>query len=102
RCVGVRGACTDGSVLFLLFSSRRRHTRLVSDWSSDVCSSDLSYCAARSGGAVTVKKRYRRASHCGRQAAADIERLGKNRAVRLRSEERRGGKERGGWWSADH
>src|SRR5258706_2337081 len=23
------------------FSSRRRHTRLVSDWSSDVCSSDL-------------------------------------------------------------
>src|SRR5262249_59737992 len=25
------------------FSSRRRHTRLVSDWSSDVCSSDLRY-----------------------------------------------------------
>src|SRR5258706_5878585 len=25
----------------LLFSSRRRHTRLVSDWSSDLCSSDL-------------------------------------------------------------
>src|SRR5437016_3276211 len=24
-------------------SSRRRHTRLVSDWSSDVCSSDLSH-----------------------------------------------------------
>src|SRR5262249_61796322 len=23
------------------FTSRRRHTRLVSDWSSDVCSSDL-------------------------------------------------------------
>src|SRR5437016_12037392 len=23
------------------FSSRRRHTRLVSDWSSDVCSSDI-------------------------------------------------------------
>src|SRR5262249_61798093 len=23
------------------FASRRRHTRLVSDWSSDVCSSDL-------------------------------------------------------------
>src|SRR5258706_6895289 len=29
------------SVLFFFFSSRRRHTRLVSDWSSDVCSSDL-------------------------------------------------------------
>src|SRR4029450_59661 len=25
----------------LFFSSRRRHTRFVSDWSSDVCSSDL-------------------------------------------------------------
>src|SRR3989339_1474252 len=25
---------------FIFFSSRRRHTRLVSDWSSDVCSSD--------------------------------------------------------------
>src|SRR5438046_9590143 len=25
------------------FSSRRRHTRLVSDWSSDVCSSDLEH-----------------------------------------------------------
>src|ERR1019366_10672431 len=24
-----------------IFKSRRRHTRLVSDWSSDVCSSDL-------------------------------------------------------------
>src|SRR5688500_20361668 len=28
------------SVLFF-FSSRRRHTRLQGDWSSDVCSSDL-------------------------------------------------------------
>src|SRR5437016_8640497 len=28
------------------FSSRRRHTRLVSDWSSDVCSSDLQGCAS--------------------------------------------------------
>src|SRR5262249_56651849 len=28
-------------VLFFFFSSRRRHTILVSDWSSDVCSSDL-------------------------------------------------------------
>src|ERR1019366_10663093 len=28
------------------FSSRRRHTRLVSDWSSDVCSSDLGHPSA--------------------------------------------------------
>src|SRR5438093_5409270 len=38
------------SFLFFFFSSRRRHTRLVSDWSSDVCSSDLS------AQAVTQKK----------------------------------------------
>src|SRR5690242_6286607 len=30
---------TGGDVFF--FSSRRRHTRLTCDWSSDVCSSDL-------------------------------------------------------------
>src|SRR5437016_10526628 len=28
-------------MFLFFFSSRRRHTRLVSDWSSDVCSSDL-------------------------------------------------------------
>src|SRR5258706_6867590 len=33
--------CTFPRVLVVFFSSRRRHTRLVSDWSSDVCSSDL-------------------------------------------------------------
>src|SRR5437762_10712830 len=27
--------------LFFFFSSRRRHTRYIGDWSSDVCSSDL-------------------------------------------------------------
>src|ERR1035438_6681005 len=28
-------------LMFFFFSSRRRHTRCLSDWSSDVCSSDL-------------------------------------------------------------
>src|SRR6266446_9480909 len=28
-------------MFFFFFSSRRRHTRLQGDWSSDVCSSDL-------------------------------------------------------------
>src|SRR5580698_8910757 len=28
-------------MIFFFFSSRRRHTRLTCDWSSDVCSSDL-------------------------------------------------------------
>src|SRR5437879_9696759 len=27
--------------VFFFFSSRRRHTRYIGDWSSDVCSSDL-------------------------------------------------------------
>src|ERR1039457_7388218 len=31
-------------VCFFFFSSRRRHTRLQGDWSSDVCSSDLQEC----------------------------------------------------------
>src|SRR5882724_1280477 len=39
------------------FSSRRRHTRCLSDWSSDVCSSDLSVLAS-SGIAVQVKGDY--------------------------------------------
>src|SRR5437899_906303 len=32
--------------VFFFFSSRRRHTRCLSDWSSDVCSSDLYYQGA--------------------------------------------------------
>src|SRR5438477_6040829 len=38
---------------FFFFSSRRRHTRLTCDWSSDVCSSDLSTALpSGDGGAV--------------------------------------------------
>src|SRR5436189_6479241 len=33
--------------LLFFFSSRRRHTRYIGDWSSDVCSSDLSAAPAR-------------------------------------------------------
>src|SRR5215210_9204238 len=32
--------------IFFFFSSRRRHTRYIGDWSSDVCSSDLPLEAA--------------------------------------------------------
>src|SRR5256885_7004262 len=35
-------SCFD---IFFFFSSRRRHTRLQGDWSSDVCSSDLNRAA---------------------------------------------------------
>src|SRR6266403_3474778 len=47
------------SLCFFFFSSRRRHTRSLRDWSSDVCSSDLvaltgnpgqaNYAAAKAG-----------------------------------------------------
>src|ERR1039458_3889165 len=37
--------------LYFFFSSRRRHTRCLSDWSSDVCSSDLADCVAVPDGA---------------------------------------------------
>src|SRR5256885_10203395 len=38
------------------FSSRRRHTRLQGDWSSDVCSSDLWPLAARAQQPVRIAK----------------------------------------------
>src|ERR1035441_10727932 len=38
-----------GCCVFFVFSSRRRHTRCLSDWSSDVCSSDLNPPAALAG-----------------------------------------------------
>src|SRR5205814_7007795 len=34
-------AFSPSFLFFFFFSSRRRHTRCLSDWSSDVCSSDL-------------------------------------------------------------
>src|SRR5260221_3419961 len=40
---GIRDNCVTGvKTCALLISSRRRHTRSLCDWSSDVCSSDLS------------------------------------------------------------
>src|SRR6266480_7179145 len=36
---------------FFFFSSRRRHTRLTCDWSSDVCSSDLVWFSRTTNGA---------------------------------------------------
>src|SRR5699024_11284742 len=42
RTGAVSRAGFRSSRLFFFFSSRRRHTRSKRDWSSDVCSSDLS------------------------------------------------------------
>src|SRR5438045_8180866 len=40
---------------FFFFSSRRRHTRCLSDWSSDVCSSDLPVDIIESYGADALR-----------------------------------------------
>src|SRR5690242_20928816 len=96
--------CTPAPGLFF-FSSRRRHTRLTCDWSSDVCSSDLRYdtfdsndtleaklLAGHSGYDVVVPSAY----FLARQIKAGIFRkLDKSQLPNLkyRSEERRVGKE---------
>src|SRR5256885_10639284 len=49
----------------VFFSSRRRHTRLQGDWSSDVCSSDL----VRDGIATPLELAQQRATVAGQQAA---------------------------------
>src|SRR5262245_62894110 len=41
-------------IFFFFFSSRRRHTRCLSDWSSDVCSSDLVGGRARMPGCLSA------------------------------------------------
>src|SRR5438093_13016392 len=81
------------------FSSRRRHTRLVSDWSSDVCSSDLVTIAmipllevSPLGPTLAGRDRITAEGHHGRRA----------RASHQRSEERRVGKECRSRWSRYH
>src|SRR5437016_6226315 len=88
-----------GLVAFF-FSSRRRHTRLVSDWSSDVCSSDLGQQWGYGGAA---DKDYLGSM----QLWTDFHDYGPKTLLRgfvipERSEERRVGKEcRSGWWEDD-
>src|SRR5262249_59697791 len=80
------------SVCFF-FSSRRRHTRLVSDWSSDVCSSDL-----RSTGSPRLSGA--RCAGLGRSVGSA--RPGAPARRLRRSEERRVGKECRSRWSPYH
>src|SRR5690625_7025855 len=93
--------CSIG--LYFFFSSRRRHTRWPRDWSSDVCSSDLID--------ADVERAKRVAADLGTVAYASTEELldgaspevvsvAVPEGVRLRSEERRVGKECGARWSA--
>src|SRR5256885_16775992 len=78
---------------FFFFSSRRRHTRLQGDWSSDVCYSDLP--------PPRIPSRA-----CRRSAApaggTSRSRWSAPRRPTSRSEERRVGEEGRSRWSADH
>src|SRR5438874_13840664 len=77
--------------LCFFFSSRRRHTRSLRDWSSDVCSSDLSALIRRQTHQLVQHDRINGALNLAFVSAA-------NRSA-LRSEERRVGKEcRSRWW----
>src|SRR5262245_66655775 len=78
-------------MVFFFFSSRRRHTRCLSDWSSDVCSSDLH----------GTKRSVQRVQYLvpGFGLHADVEAPGLE--VRRRSEERRVGKECRSRWAPD-
>src|SRR5204862_5917759 len=49
--------CSGCDFLFFFFSSRRRHTSSLRDWSSDVCSSDLETIAQSCGRAVAAMGR---------------------------------------------
>src|SRR5262245_65620350 len=74
------------------FSSRRRHTRCLSDWSSDVCSSDLSSLTTSRPIALLAHRAERARLRNARAPRADLE------GLYGRSEERRVGKEcRSGW-----
>src|SRR5205814_3054718 len=100
---------------FFFFSSRRRHTRCLSDWSSDVCSSDLFGLDGRAKGdgfiriLRSVELRSRSAvifcaeaeSAAGFLELRAAEKLGHKLAhERHRSEERRVGKGGRWWWVA--
>src|SRR5437016_11819098 len=97
--------------VFFFFSSRRRHTRLVSDWSSDVCSSDLRAGRASGpptrgapdGGVSRVPRVACIGSLGGDPRRGDRLRPPRSpRAPRRRSEERRVGKECRSRWSPYH
>src|SRR2546426_1909204 len=93
----IHTVCKSGVVLF--FSSRRRHTRLQGDWSSDVCSSDL----------IRTDKQIELKPLDGHSASfiAPIDMTQqyqpfKFRVLANRSEERRVGKECRSRWSPYH
>src|SRR5438093_12080191 len=97
----MKSAVNSTYVTVFFFSSRRRHTRLVSDWSSDVCSSDLAAIPAVIGYNYFVN----RVKHWATEMegfALDMLNVLSRPAPKLRSEERRVGKECRSRWSPYH
>src|SRR5262249_57334921 len=96
------------------FSSRRRHTRLVSDWSSDVCSSDLRRVLQLRYGldgngehslSETGKKlglSHEAVRQLEFRALRKLDYPSRSQRLQDRSEERRVGKECRCGWSPDH
>src|SRR5438876_11193147 len=80
----------------VFFSSRRRHTRWTGDWSSDVCSSDLTLLEAKAATGDIDGPAYWTAV-VGQQELG----LSRDQLYRSRSEERRVGKECISRWSTD-
>src|SRR5437588_3067504 len=114
-CVGLNGVCSFcevRSVLFFFFSSRRRHTRSLCDWSSDVCSSDLKPSVMPSvEGLPTThsepsskRRSFSSAKLPWRGKPLQVEwlRRRRSRVHSRRSEERRVGKECRSRWSPYH
>src|SRR5690349_23111185 len=103
------GAGHGGCVCFFFFSSRRRHTRSLRDWSSDVCSSDLPglvafavALAALAGLAWSWRDADPGGATVGDGLRALAVALGLSAvSVELRSEERRVGKECRSRWAPD-
>src|SRR5438034_10226852 len=88
-------------VFFFFFSSRRRHTRSLCDWSSDVCSSDLGGCAETARPTTHHDPVYVVEGvihYCVANMPAAYART----ATQARSEERRVGKECRSRWAPYH
>src|SRR5688500_20299791 len=88
------------------FSSRRRHTRLQGDWSSDVCSSDLGGECRDSQGRDQPDDGerpcpHRKTSCRGPPTLSYPAESGKPTGKVVRSEERRVGKEGRARWGED-
>src|ERR1039458_10738592 len=67
---------TTGYPAWFFFSSRRRHTRCLSDWSSDVCSSDLVHGAGGTLGAMLTGVFATSAINDGLKVAGKVQPLG--------------------------